>query len=45
LQLYIVLFEPGKYLLRQVDLDLAGVGRREHVIYSGHEFIMHRVKG
>ena len=43
--LYVALFEPGDYLLRQIVLDLAGICQKWHRIYEEHEFIVHRVDG
>jgi hypothetical protein len=45
---YIALFEPRKYLLRQVVLDLAVIChncQRGHAIHEGREFIVHCVEG
>ena len=43
--LYIALFEPGKYMPRQVVLGLVGICQRGQAIYEGREFIVDRVEG
>jgi hypothetical protein len=34
--LYVAMFEPGKYLVRQVVFDLAGICEKGHATYERH---------